>query len=138
MEASILLIADFANVDSSGKLNIIGAFNRIFANSFPVIIPQMTLVIRLTAELGEFEQERMFKCVVWNEDGAKVGELPDLPFTVPSPKGVRRSDHNVLISLQGFKFDGPGAYEFKVYVDNQHKGSIPLDIEPSPDRNARE
>lgn len=44
MDASILLLADFANVDAAGKLNIIGAFNRIYASKFPCRHPQMHLV----------------------------------------------------------------------------------------------
>ncbi len=135
MEARILLSADFANIDSSGKLNIIGAFNRIYAHEFPAIHPLMHLVIRLTAELGELDRQRTLTILIWDEDGKQVGELPSIPFSVKSPKGGKRGDHNAILQLQGMTFEKPGTYEFKVLVDGDLKGIIPIELIllPKPD-----
>jgi uncharacterized protein DUF6941 len=47
MEKLILLLADYATVDASGKLNILGAFGRIYTNGFPARHSFMCLVVKL-------------------------------------------------------------------------------------------
>jgi hypothetical protein len=138
VEAKILLAADFANVDSSGKLNIIGAFNRINAHKFPVRHSQMHLVVRLVAELGEFDQQRNLRIILWDEDGNQLWETPDIPFHVKPPESGKRGEHNAIIGLQGMGFEKPGVYSFNVYVDTQFKGSIPIDLALIPKQDASE
>jgi hypothetical protein len=128
MQASILLIADFANVDAAGKLNVLGAFNQIFFNSLPGKHQLMYLVIRLVAELGETEQERQLKVVLWDEDGIEKWSTPDIPFKVKATKSGKLSEHNAIIGLQGMEFDKLGTFSFKVYVNGDSKGDIPIDI----------
>ncbi len=128
MEADILLLADFANVDAAGKLNVIGAFNRIGARKFPAVHPLMHIVIRLVAELGEFEQERQLKVILFDEDGNKQWESPDIPFSIAAPKGGRLGEFTSIIALQNTVFKKPGRYEYRVFVNQDLKGSIPVDL----------
>lgn len=132
MEARILLVADFASVDATGKLNVIGAFNQIWARGFPVVHPQMSLVVRLVAELGEFDQPRNLSIVLWDEDGNEVWKTPDVTFQVKKPESGKRAEHNAIISLQGMTFQKPGAYSFNVYVDREFRGTIPVDLLLAP------
>jgi hypothetical protein len=137
MQASILLLADFANVDGSGKLNVIGAFNRIIAPAgFPTRLSIMHLVIRLTAELGEFDEERILQVKLLEADGAIVWETPEIRFSVVKPEGGMVGEFTQIIRLQNFGFEKPGRYEYRVFVGKDLKGSIPLDlveIAPSPE-----
>jgi hypothetical protein len=128
MEARILLAADFANVDSSGKLNIIGAFNRLLVVSFPIIHPSMYLVIRLAAELGELETPRTLRVILNDEDGQEEWRTPDINFTIPHPTDGRTAEFNPIIALNQMRFDKPGRHEFKVYVNGDWKGDIPIDL----------
>jgi hypothetical protein len=128
MQASILLVADYAAVDASGKLNVIGAFNIIYALSFPFKHPQMHLVIRLVATLGEFERERKLRIVLWDQDGAEKWATPEIPFRVSAPKDGKLGHHDAIIGIQGMEFEKPGEYSFHVYVDGDSKGDIPIDV----------
>ena len=49
MRVPLAVLADYANVTTDGKLNIMGIFNRIFASALPVVHPQMRLVMRFQA-----------------------------------------------------------------------------------------
>jgi hypothetical protein len=129
MEARIFLAADFANVDSSGKLNVLGAFNRVILQEFPGVHRSMYLVIRLTTELGEFNQERILKIVLFDADAHEKWSTSDMPFTVPVPKGGRTADVNVIIEVRDIEFQAPGRYEFRVFVNQDSKGVIPIDAE---------
>lgn len=132
METRLLLLADFANVDSSGKLNIIGAFNRIFAPQFPAQHPMMYLVVRVAAGLGEFDRQRNLEVVLYDQDGHEKWRTPNLTFAVPAPVAGRIGEFNAVIGMQMMKFDSPGRYEFRVFIDNDLEGTIPLDLELPP------
>lgn len=57
MKVVLLLAADHANIEQQGKLNVLGVFDRLLAQSFPVR-HSMHLVVKLRAELGEGEETR--------------------------------------------------------------------------------
>ena len=101
MEIRLLLVADFANVDTAGKLNIIGAFNQISPNQFPYRHPLMYVVFRIGATLGEFHRERTFKVVLRNEDAQEQWTTPDMAFQIPPPEGGRTAEFNAVIGIQG-------------------------------------
>lgn len=132
MEARICLAADFANVDQAGKLNVLGAFNRIILSEFPGVHRLMYLVIRLALELGEFDQERMLRIVLFDEDGDEKWSTPDMPFKIPKPQGGRTADFNAIVEVRDMEYQKPGRYEFRVFVNSDHKGVIPIDVERKP------
>lgn len=132
MEVRLLLLADLANVDSAGKLNIIGAFNRIFVPQFPAQHPIMYLVVRIVAELGEFNQQRNLVVVLFDEDANEKWRTPNLPFTIPTPDGGRIGEFNAVIGIQMMVFEKPGRYEYRIYIDQDQEGVIPLDVELVP------
>lgn len=129
MEARILLAADFANLDKAGKLNIIGAFNRILARKFPTKHPIMYLVIRFAIELGEFDKERTLNIVLFDEDGNEKWKTGDIKFTVNAPDSGRTAEFHPIMQIQNVEFEKPGRYEFRVFVNDDLKGNIPLDAE---------
>jgi len=129
METRILLAADYANVDSAGKMNVLGAFNRIILQQFPGIHRSMHLVIRLAAELGEFNQERILKIVLFDQDANAIWSTSDVPFTIPMPKEGRTVDFNAVIAIRDMVFPKPGRYEFRVFVNSDLKGVVPIDLE---------
>lgn len=132
MEARLLLLADFANVDGVGKLNVIGSFNRIFSQQFPSRHPSMYLVVRIAADLGEFNQERNLAVILFDEDGQEKWKTPPIPFKISMPVGGGTGEFNAVINIQMMPFEKPGRYEFRVSVDRDLKGVIPLDLQLIP------
>src|SRR3954469_10422326 len=53
MEIDLALLADAATIDGSGKLNILGVFDRISASAFPAQHGRMAMVLRFAAGLPE-------------------------------------------------------------------------------------
>ena len=53
MEIDLALLADAATIDGSGKLNILGVFDRISASAFPAQHGRMAMVLRFSAGLPE-------------------------------------------------------------------------------------
>jgi len=128
MEAPIFLAADFANVDGTGKLNIIGAFNRLNVAQFPYVHPAMYLAIRLVIELGEFNKEKTLKVTLFSEDAEEVWTTGDIKFTVPLPLEGKATEFHPIIGIQQLKFDHPGRFEFRLFINDDSKGETPLDV----------
>ena len=128
MDIDLALLADAATVDSGGKLNILGIFDRINASSFPARHGRVALVVRFTAgvhEAGEHEVE----IVLRDPQGEKVVGLDGKIHFGPGPRytgGEIRVPH--VLNLDGLVFKEPGRYSFDLRVDGQHHRSLPLTV----------
>lgn len=136
MEVDLALLADAATVDASGKLNILGIFDRLGTSSFPTRHPRMSLVLRFSAgvhEVGKHEVEIVLK-------GPAGKELVRIDGEMNLTAGPRGVTGGVLVphvlNLDGLVFPQAGRYAFDVRVDGEHHVSIPLTLE-GPESSAR-
>lgn len=136
MEVDLAVLADAATVDGSGKLNILGIFDRLGTSSFPTRHPRMSLVLRFSAgvhEVGKHEVEIVLK----GPDGKELVRIDGEMNLTAGPRGV---SGGVLVphvlNLDGLVFPTAGRYSFDVRVDGEHHVSIPLTLE-GPARSAR-
>ena len=135
MEIDLALLADAATIDASGKLNILGIFDRIGVAQFPAQHGRVTLVLRFTAgtsEIGSHEVHIRMS----DPGGAEVlslnGEI-QLVGGAAAQDGIRVPH---ILNLDGLVFTGPGMYNFDVKVDGEHHVSLPLSIEGPQGRGA--
>ena len=128
MNASLLLVADFANIDSGGKLNVIGVFNRISARTFPTVHPVMYLVVRLVAELGDFDVQHQLRVILQDQDEHAIWETPEITFAMQSPPDGSLGEFTPIIGIQNLQFEQPGRYFFRVLVDKDPKGTVPIEV----------
>jgi hypothetical protein len=127
MELRLFLLADYANLSQEGKLNVMGIFDRINANRFPARHPEMYIVVRLRAELGEGDETRTLTIKLLDEDGAQIGAVSQ-EFQMSPAKSGYMPEANFMINLRDVMFPQPGRYEFVLLVDKESKGSMPLDL----------
>ena len=128
MEIDLALLADAATIDASGKLNILGIFDRIGVVQFPAQHGRVTLVLRFTAgtsEIGSHEVHIRMS----DPGGAEVLSLNGEMQLVggPSARDIIRVPH--ILNLDGLVFTRPGIYNFDVKVDGEHHVSLPLSVE---------
>lgn len=127
MELPVLLLADYANVTRSGKLNVMGVFDRIGVTKFPVRHSEMVLVMKFTAGPAEYEAKRSIRVQLLDADAENTVVDWSLDVTVPKDEAGRgRVELSQFLTLRDLIFPGPGTYRFYVTVDNDEKGSIPL------------
>lgn len=122
MELRFALLADYAAVDGSGKLSIVGEFNRIWATKFPTRVEQVHLVVRFDASVSETEEHQL-KIKILDEDGKSV--IPATPtmsmqFHAVLPGLPHRAQ--IIARINGIPFKKPGLYGFHVLVDNRELG----------------
>ena len=93
MKIMLLLTADYANIEPiNKKLNIIGSFDRIFAQSYPCTHHRMALVVKIRAELEDHHDERKLTIELVDEDGIKYVHITQ-PFQFPQPSTGLLGEH---------------------------------------------
>jgi len=129
MKIQILLTADYATFDhATGKIHILGAFNRIFAKKFPVIHPRMVVVVRFVAsEQTETTDSRNILILLSDEDGNNLFQISSIVQLPIDDKGYRR-DANIVLELNEFEFPQVGAYEFIIMEDDNRLGETTIEV----------
>jgi hypothetical protein len=128
MEIDLALLADAATVDASGKLNILGIFDRIAAADFPAPHPHLSLVLRFTAGIQAAGSHKV-EIILRDPDGEEVVKIAGDFHIVPrrdSMGGPVRVPQ--VLNLGRLVFPKPGQYAFDVSVDGEHHISLPLTL----------
>jgi hypothetical protein len=126
MNIQVAVLCDAANEDS-GKLNLLGAFDTIFAPQMPSVHPQCAVALRVTFMSGD-EGERKLKLNFVNADGRAIMPAIEIPVTVALPDDVHFVTRNFLVNIQQLKFTEEGLYSVDVRLDDKSQGNIPLSV----------
>ena len=126
MEIDLALLADAATVDASGKLNILGIFDRISTSGFPAQHPHIALVLRFTAS-GKESGSHSVVIRLSDPEGQEVLSLNG-EITVPSGPvgGGGRLAVPQIVNMERVVFPRPGRYAFEISLDDEHQVSVPL------------
>jgi len=136
MEVDLALLADAATIDGSGKLNILGIFDRLSTSSFPTRHPRLSLVLRFSAGVHEVGKHRV-AIALKAPDGKQLVGIDGEMNLAPGPSGVGGAvlvPH--VLNMDGLVFPAAGRYAFDVRVDGEHHVSIPLSVQ-GPEGRAR-
>lgn len=128
MEIDLALLADAATIDASGKLNILGIFDRIQSASFPARHGRVSLVLRFSGGMDEAGEHEVAIRLV-GPDGEEVVGLDGTLQLAPGPGaagGAIRVPH--VLNLDGLVFPMEGRYTFEIRVDGVHELSLPLTV----------
>lgn len=128
METDLALLADAATIDASGKINILGIFDRISVGSFPARHPRLCLVLRFQAGIQE-SGAHVVEITFRRPGGEELVRLDGEMRIAPGPEGIAgavRVPH--ILNLDGLVLPEPGLYGFDVRVDGAHLATIPLAV----------
>jgi hypothetical protein len=124
MNLEILTICDAA-VDYSGRLSILGAFDVIHAHRFPAVHPHCSVALRIRFDRIE-AGGHPFVLNIIDADGKNI--IPPIQgnMEVKMPSGFVSSAVNVVLNLQGLKFDHPGEYSLNFEMDGEQVAYLPV------------
>ncbi len=128
MEVDLTLIADAATIDSSGKLSILGIFDRIGTSSFPAQHPHMVLVLRFIAAVNEAGKHQITIALKDPAGREVVGVDGEMQLGLGPAGGGSGIRVPHVLHLDGLVFPVPGLYAFDVRVDGEHHASLPLTV----------
>ena len=126
MEIAFALLADAANVSREGKLNILGAFDRIYGAEFPLRWPRMVLVTRFEASAAEFGSEKSLEIVTMDADGKQLGKASG-KMKIGEGRSGRQIKINHVLPM-GMTFPTAGEYSIEILVNGEPKATVPLEV----------
>lgn len=129
MEIDLALMADAATIDASGKLNLLGIFDRIGGRKFPLKYGRIALVLRFSAGVADAGAHEVL-LQLKDPTGGEVIRLNGNIQLGASPAGSGGGRLLVphILNLDGLVFQRPGIYSFEVSLDGDHMHSIPLTV----------
>ena len=130
MNTEAFLLCDAAT-DQQGKLNVIGAFDNIFAKGVPVRLPSFSIASRIRFKKNE-EGEHLVKISIVDADGNPIGPKPEGKITVQVADNVDSAAVNLILNLQGVEFKKYGRYQIDLVVDDNVHASLPLRVNHAP------
>ena len=134
MNIQVAVLCDAAT-DDNGKLNLLGAFDTIYARELPAIHPQCAVALRVTF-LGGDEGKRQLKLNFVDADGRAIMPPIEIPVEVVLPEDMHFGTRNFIINIQQLKFEQPGLYSVDLSLDGQSQSSIPLLVKHVPPQPA--
>ena len=126
MEIQIAALCDSA-ADYHGKLCLLGAFDTILAPRLPAIHPQCSVALRIIFRKEE-EGSHVVALSFVNEDGQAIVPPIQTKMEVALPGEVFFLSRNIVLNLQGLKFDAAGQYSIELTIDGRNMTSIPLQV----------
>jgi hypothetical protein len=134
MNIQVAVLCDAAT-DDNGKLNLLGAFDTIYAPQLPAVHPQCAVALRVTFMSGDVG-ERKLKLNFVNADGRAIMPPIDIPVTVALPDDAYFLTRNFIINIQQLKFTEAGLYSVDIRLDGESQANIPLQVKNPPPREA--
>jgi len=126
MNIEAFLLCDAAT-DQQGKLNILGAFDNIFAKKMPTMHPACAVVARIRFEKIE-EGSHTIRIHIIDEDGKPIGPKLQGNINVRIGDDVDSTATNIVLNIQRLKFEKYGQYRIDLAIDNQIKASLPFNL----------
>ena len=132
MNIEIAAICDAATAnDAGGRLNILGAFDRIFAK-FPLVIPQCSAAFRLRYQRSDAGTHQLSLSI---EDVVGHAIVPPMQSEIdlmPVVQGFDTAAVNMVLNMQRLQFKRPDKYIVRLVVDNEELAALPLYILEDP------
>ena len=134
MNIQVAVLCDAAT-DDNGKLNLLGAFDTIYAPQLPAVHPQCAVALRVTFMPGD-EGDRKLGVNFINADGRPIMQGIDLPVPVSLPDDAHFLTRNFIVNFQQLKFAEAGLYSVDIRLDNESQQGIPLLVKQQPPQPA--
>ena len=126
MNLEAFLLCDAAT-DSHGKLNVLGAFDRILLTALPGVHGNCAVAIRLRFERME-AGPHVFEVHFVDQDGKDIIEALSGNMQVRFGDGLSSAVINLILNLVRVRFDYAGEYQIDLRVDGETLGVLPVSV----------
>ena len=133
MNIEAFLLCDAAT-EQQGKLNVLGAFDKIWAKQLPVKHPACSVVTRIRFEKIE-DGNHSVKIQIIDQDGKNIGPKLEGNISVRTRPELDSSVANLVLNIQGLKFEKYGQYRIDLAIDGRQEGSLPFNVRKVPSQS---
>ena len=133
MNIEIAAICDAATANGQGgRLNILGAFDRVFPAQFPFVIPQCAAAFRIRYMRSEAGTHKLALSI---EDVCGHPIVPVMQSTIPFEPvatGLDTAAINLVLNMQRLQIARPDKYVVRLLIDEEEIAFLPLYILEDP------
>jgi hypothetical protein len=132
MKVESFLLCDAAT-DTMGKLNILGAFDRIYLKSTPGVYQGCTVAMRVRfyrSEVGNHNFEIRFI----EQDGKDIMKPLSGQVNVSFSSEANSGAMNFVLNIVRMRFEYFGDYQLDLRMNNEIMASLPLTVCPTPQK----
>ena len=124
MDVEAFLLCDAAT-EQHGKLNVLGAFDTVFAKQVPAVHPACAVAARIRFSKVEQGEHAVRICVI-DQDGKEVVPKLDGKVSVRVGEDAGSTAVNLVLNFQRLKLPDYGEYSIDLAIDGQQKASLPF------------
>ena len=116
---AVLLCDDVIREADTGKMTLVGIFDRVMGPAFPL---SWTRPASVYARVTDAHGHYTFRLdLVDLERDQTIGRI-ELPFQLED----RIASHDLVFPMNGMRFERPGNYEFQLFADLRYVGGMRL------------
>ena len=130
MHVDFAVVADYALVDQSGKLSVLGIFQHIWVQQFPAMHPRLHLVLRLKGKRTEVGEHAVQIRLVDELGSETLGGSGNVTFAEP-PAGIAEIEAGAILVFD-VPFPHTGVYQFEITIDGEQKAAVPVTVSQLP------
>ncbi len=124
MHIEIFSLCDAAT-EYSGKLNILGVFDTIWAKQAPVVYPQCAVALRIRfTNIERGEHKIVVHCV--DLDGKHMIQPAEGTINIQFPDDLISAGTNLILNIQQLKLENFGEHAIRLAVDGREEAVLPL------------
>jgi hypothetical protein len=124
MNIESFLICDAAT-DNQGKLNLLGAFDTIYAQTVPTVHRSCSIALRVRFSKIE-EGEHKIRISFIDVDGKNIVPPMDGQIDVAFSDEQASKAINLILNMQGLKLPHFGEYRVDLAIDGRQESALPL------------
>lgn len=130
MHLDFAVVADYALVDQSGKISVLGIFQHIWVQQFPAMHPRLHLVLRLKGRRTEIGEHAVHIRLVDDHSVEILGGSGSVTFAEP-PAGVTEIEAAAILVFD-VPFPHHGVYKFAITLDGEGAAEVPITVSQMP------
>ncbi len=124
-----MFIADLANIDAAGKLNLIGLFSAIRPQQLPIRVPLFFFIIMFEADQSEIGKNVTLKIDFLGDIAENGLEPTSIPLEIPNQlNGTGIVEMHAIVQMSGTVFRSAGLYTLNIFIDGQKEHSAVLTV----------
>ena len=125
MRIEVFTLCDASTADPSGKLNLLGAFDTLFASSAPITHPACAVALRLRFENTD-EGTHPIELRLVDTDGTSLLPPMKASLNVEALPEMRTISRNFILNFQQLRLPKFGEYTIDLIYNGAQVASIPL------------
>jgi len=116
-------------VEQGGRLSLLGTYEVVQTTGFPLVLPQVTVVLRVRFWPAE-SRGHALRLVLTGPDGAVVGAPVEVMARLQPVCGERSAAYNLIAQMHNLRIEEAGEHTFDFYLDGKIEGRLPLCVNP--------